>query len=164
MTICWWRPGETPVLDDEALEDRENCEFYRPINTQSWISPESSLTYAASHVIPRNRPRVTVVARVAYARGDRLRTSNDVIEHEELGPCRSVKAVRLEEESRVKSLAEDPKYLVYADLDADGGLNYYFDPGPDVDCPEDDPTRLAEYFGATDGRQVIDVWAVPPQP
>ena len=109
--------------------------------------------------MPTSKPRVTtVISRVAYARGDRLRTSDDVTELDTLDGCRDVRAVRLEEESRLKSLSQQDKFLVYADISGDDGLNYYFDTGPDLDCPSNNSARLPDYFGRTHGRVVLDMW------
>lgn len=169
LTLCWWAADETPVFDDDKLRDRPECRFYRPIAQQAWVSAGISLGSSTSQAIPLDRPRVTVVARVAFARGDRLRTSEDSVTFAELGTCRDVNAVRLEEESRIKSLAERSKHLVYADRDGDGGLDYYFDSGPTIECSSrapsgsSDSANLAEYFGVTHGRQVSDVWLTAPK-
>lgn len=111
--------------------------------------------------IPRDHPRVTVVSRIAFARGDRLRASDEVVRRVAIGPCRDVRAARLEEGSRVQSLAEPPKHLVYSDENGDGGLNYGFDSGSRIDCPPHDPDSLEEYFGVTENRQVRDLWLTP---
>jgi hypothetical protein len=163
LTICWWGDRETAVYNDKRLLGRGNCSFYRPIGGESVVSPSSRVRNSAFYSIPIDRPHVTVISRIAFARGDRLRTSDDVITRERQGPCRDVRAVRLEEESRLKSLAQPAKYLVYADRDGDGGLNYWFDSGPDIECPGRDRAKLARYLGATDQRQVMNFWLAPPK-
>jgi hypothetical protein len=162
LDVCWWAADARPAYEDAELVRRPNCTYRRPIAQESWVPAESGLRFSHAFTIPRNRPRVTVIARTAMARGDRVRTSDDVTEHRAMGPCRQVRAVRLEEESRVKSLAQSPKYLVYADFDGDGGLNYQFDTGPDIDCPPKDSSSLEQYFGVTNTRQVRDFWLTPP--
>jgi hypothetical protein len=164
LTLCWWRPGKTPNLDDRVMLRSRNCAAYRPLLANSWISPESSVKSAHSYLIPRGRPRVTIVAKVAFARGDRLRTTDETQRRARLGSCRDVEAVRLEEESRIKSLAQQSKYLVYADRNGDRGLNYYFESGSAIGCPPHHPANLEEYFGTTEQRQVLDVWLAPPRP
>ena len=162
MDVCWWSADEEPVFDTAALEDRANCTYSRPIKAESWVSPESSARNSRAVTVPRDHPRITVIARLAMARGDRVRTSDDEEKPGPIGPCRHVRTVRLEEESRVKSLAEPPKYLVYADFNGDGGLNFDFDTGPEIDCPPKDSSGLREYFGVTHTSQVREIWLTPP--
>jgi hypothetical protein len=143
LTTCWWRPGVTPLYRDQELLKRDNCRATRPVGSTGWISPESNLTFSASYKIPIGSPRVTTVARVAFARGDRLRTGEGFTDYGQLGQCYHVHAVRLLEESRLEAMAERPKYLVYADRDGDGGVSYYFDSGPNVECPSGNPNGVS---------------------
>lgn len=163
LTVCWWTAEQQPVFEPQEVRDLPNCVASRPIAAEAWVSPDSSLENSRALAIPRDHRRVTVVSRIAFARGDRLRASDEVVQRSAIGPCRDVRAVRLEEGSRVQSLAEPPKHLVYSDEYGDGGLSYGFDTDSGIDCPPRDPDDLAEYFGVTENRQVRDVWLTPPK-
>lgn len=158
LEVCSWLANE-PIASQRRHGVDGNCSVSRPIDAESWVSAGTSLKYSESHVIPVGRPRLTVRARVAYARGDRLRTSTDVEPRERVGLCSDVRFVRLQEESRIKSLAQDEKYLVYADLNSDGGLNYYFQAGSDFSkCRRPKSKQLERYFGTTEGTLIFDTW------
>ncbi len=163
LTVCWWTADEQPVYDNAEVMNRPNCRWYRPIGDHSWLSPKTPLIGSHAFAIPAGHPHVTAIARIAYARGDRLRLDEasgaprPAVE----GNCFSTTPIHLEEESRVKSLAQRPKYLVYYRRFQDGGTGYYFARGSTSRCPQrvsGGPSRLAEYFGVTDGREVLDFW------
>lgn len=162
LTLCWWGANEEPFFDDARLRERVragDCRVVRPVSAESWVSPASNLRHSAAYAIPADRPRVTVIAMIAYARGDRLRTSGHVVNRAQLGACRDVRFVRLEEESRVKSLAQQDKYLVYGDRNSDGGLNFWFQSGSDFSsCSSGDSDQLEKYSGTTRAKQVRSMW------
>ncbi len=162
MTICWWTPVEEVSWDLEELRDRDNCRVERPLSSLAWIPPKSNVDWSRSLTVPAANPRLTVVSRIAYARGDRLRVTQDRTTHRELGECQAVEIIRLEDESKVRALTQPDRFLVFADFDRDGGINYYFDADSVDGCPPADTTRLGEYFGATDLRETGDFWLVAP--
>lgn len=102
LEVCSWLADAQPIDSQKRPGVDGHCSVSRPIGAESWVSAGTSLKYSESHVMPVGRPRLTVRARVAYARGDRLRTSTDGDSRERVGTCRDVRFVRLEEESRIK--------------------------------------------------------------
>ena len=163
MAVCWWKVGEPVNYEPKELRGRTNCLVLRPLTAGSWLAPKSELVYSNAVLTPMDAPRLTIISRVAYARGDRLRVADDSMEEARLGSCQNVEVFHLREESRVKGLAQTNKHLVYADRDGDGGVNFYFD-SQDVECPSDDGSELSEYFGTTSSRTVSEKWLTPPSP
>lgn len=161
MTVCWWKAAEPVTYESAELRGRANCQVLRPLNAGSWLAPKSELVYSNGVATPVDAPRLTIISRVAYARGDRLRVPDDPKVQARLDSCQDVEIFHLREESRVKGLAQTDKYLVYADRDGDGGVNFYFD-SDDVECPSGDGAKLSEYFGTTETRAVSEKWLVPP--
>lgn len=161
--ICWWKADEEPIYEVDALTKRSNCRTEHPINERAWIPTESDLTYQTAITTPADHPRLIVISRIAFARGDRLRTDADVDRHTSLDRCTNVDVVRIQEESRFKGLAQEDKFLVYADYDGDGGRNFFFTFGPVSECPKPDRSPLSDYYGATLGRVVVENWLTPPK-
>ena len=168
MTVCWWKAEANPTFDINTLQNLDNCRVFRTIGPGSWIPPQSSLIYKTAIATPVDSPRLIVISRIAYARGDRLRLAEDAEEARQR-ECRGRRPVRLQEESRFKGLAQEDKYLIYADFEGDGGISYYFDSHP-LDCPyranavdagDDD---LMEYFGATERTAHLEEWLSVIQP
>lgn len=159
LIVCRWEADEPVTYDIPTIRDAPNCEQYRPVRERSWIAAESELDWQAAVDVPADTPKFTVLARIAYARGDRLRTDDEEEPLGDVGRCADVVAVRLLEESRVKGVAQPEKYLVYADLDRDRGRNYFYDFGPSVDCPGEGADQLNDYFGTTEATLIFESWA-----
>ncbi|MBA2624200.1 MAG: hypothetical protein H0U89_01105 [Acidimicrobiia bacterium] len=153
MDVCWWPP--------EPAGAPTACQVFRPLAVGAWLSPKQDLEYRQAITTPIDSPLLRIESRIAFARGDRLRTSEEEKHLGRVGPCHDVTAVRLEEESRVKGLAQRDKHLLYADRRGDGRIDYYFDQGA-VDCPEGDDAGLSEYFGTTETSGVFEEWLTPP--
>lgn len=164
MTVCWWRSEAELLVGSETIppRDRENCRVLRPLGERSWISAKSSLTYQVALETRADHPLLQVSSQVAYARGDRLRISGKPLVLPAIGKCKNASAVRLDEESRFKGLAQQDKYLVYADRNGDGGRNYFFLVGSKPTCSADADTRLQNYFGVTEARLIHETWLVVP--
>jgi hypothetical protein len=161
LTVCWWTDEQQPDFDQDHLVDQTNCSASRPITAGSWVSPDSGLENARALMIPLDHPRVTVISRIAFARGDRLR-AGEVVEQAAIGRCHNVRTIRLEDGSRVQSLADSPKHLVYWDPTGRGALRFKFDSGSRINCPPRDPAHLGKYYGFTENNQVREVWLTAP--
>jgi hypothetical protein len=171
VTVCAWPNESAVVYDDQALRNRDNCQLFRPANERSWISAKSSTTWRTAVAIPVDQPVLQIVARIVYARGDRLRLTQSVDNIGDLGECVGVRAVRIREEARYKALIQPPKYLVYADRSGDGGTNYYLQFADPTYCyaqsletrhDNDQNNNLVDYYGVTETRQVLVTWLTPP--
>jgi len=164
LIACWWEPDAQASYDLAIIREAPNCRTYRPVAEQAWIAATSDLNWQVTLQAPDSAPKLAVIARIAYARGDRLRLTDTTGPVGDVGPCSNVRPVLLREESRVKGVAQQDKYLVYADLNGDGGTNYYFDAGPTIDCQESpvDDSGLQDYFGVTEGTVIHEAWAGPP--
>lgn len=165
MTVCFWGPGEEIEFGDSALLRREddNCPWFRPLFEASWISPKSELTWSTVVRSPEDKHQITLVSRIAFARGDRLRTARLPKALTTIGSC-EIHAAAVWEESRVRGVAQENKYLVYSDPDGQQdseGLNYHFRSGV-IDCTQEHEGRLDSYFGVTETRISNHRWVDPP--
>jgi len=156
LTFCWWAPDEE--VDYNAVGMRDDCTVLRPVNERAWIAAESDLDWQIALQAPVDKPKLSVRARIGYARGDRLRISSDMERLDDMEYCSNVVRYRLSEESRVKAVAQDDKYLVYADYNGDGLRHYFYDFGDELGCPGATEDRLAEYFGTTNAIIVYETW------
>ncbi len=164
LTVCWWAEGTQPVYEDDELRDVENCRHHYPLNDLSWISPHSTLSWSTTVQTPPGDHRLVVISKVRFARGDRLRVDVPAVSEGQLDDCQDVRVFALEEESRLKGLAQQDKYLLYIDDDADGRFGMYFRAGEEVTCEGVDQEGLADYFGVTDFREKVELWIEDPPP
>jgi hypothetical protein len=156
LDLCYWS-ARTRIQYPPNGSELE-CQKYRPVDRQGWISSKSTLDWQVVLDPPEGAEKVSVRARTAFARGDRLRLSSISTKMQSLGTCVDIESVPIVEESRVKALAQEDKFLVYADRNGDGGVNYFFHSGELRDCTDetenivgrDDPQDLAPYFGVTE--------------
>ena len=149
LTACWWGDEQAPKYRPEELEDLTNCQHSFPLSELSWIPPQSSLSWSTTVRTPPGDHRLVVISRVRFARGDRLRVREPEVSEGALDGCQFARVFRVEEESRLKGLAQQDKFLVYADEDGDGGFHVRFQVGGDVTCPGTE-ADLTTYFGLTE--------------
>lgn len=160
IDVCWWEADELPLYDTDELQEAPNCASWRPVNSHSWIDAGAALENSRALVVPASAPRVVVIARAAYARGDRLA----LVDGSEtaigtLDGCRDVTRWAIREEARFRGLAQQQKYVLFAEGDG-GGVSYYFTSEPDPTCP-DDSLELADYYGVTHVTVTWETWLAP---
>jgi hypothetical protein len=161
VDVCWWGADEEPVYDTELLQDAANCTSWGPITSHSWIDAGAALENSRALGVPASSPRVVVIARAAYARGDRLalvRRSEQKIGT--LGSCTDVRRWTIREEARFRGLAQQQKYVLFGDDGEGGGVDYYVTSEPDPTCP-DDSLELADYYGVTHVSVTWETWLAP---
>jgi hypothetical protein len=164
MTICWWSDDEQPIYDVDELWGRSNCEEQYPLNDLSWIPPESTLSWSTTVNTPPGDHRLVAISRVRFARGDRLRVEKPASSSGRLGDCEKVRVFAIEDESRLKGLAQQDKHLLYADDDGDGRFVMQFQVGDEPTCPAENDTQLEEYFGVTDFTERLETRIEDPAP
>ncbi len=144
-----------------------------PIGERSWLSPESTLHWETTLTVPDATERVSVRARIAFTRGDRLRISPasenegesraaDPDEHpcpSEPEACATAEAYTISPTSSLDALTHESGYLLYTDRDGDGGRNYFFGRG-DVTCPPAESDNEVQFYGATDQTIFTERWLV----
>jgi hypothetical protein len=155
LYVCT-QPTGTMILGGTNLGPSESCDnpIVQPIPRLTWMPADSTISFRLAIESPKSTPVVRVVARIAYARGDRLQPvePGQYQRIEQIDKCQRVLAVELREASRYERLAQRSKTLVYYSL-ADGRSNYYLaneeSPGK---CPGNTESILSRYYGVTEGR------------
>ena len=163
LKFCWWKPGEKIEYSPDVLRNRSNCIDWDPVAWRSWLDAKAPLTVSHEIVVPRSSPHVVVVARVQYARGDRLRDSGRSVTHPALAGCSGEDAYTLEEESRYKALAQPDKWLIYARPGHDRGVHIYVQSGREKSCSAG-PSRLYEHYGVSTTSVTRETWLAAKAP
>ena len=158
LIACWWKSGEKMVWAIPKMRERSNCRQFIPIQRSNWIAGNSTYTWQTTMSIPADAAQIVVLSRISIARGDRLRVSRDVSTG---GPkmkgCGPDDQVDIVDESRLKSLAQEDKYVVY-DQTVRSSDGFYLASDPVSDCLGDDPYRLAEYYGVSTHQTLYQTW------
>lgn len=161
LIACWWKPNEPVVWEIPKLRERKkNCRQFAPIAPSNWIAGNSTYTWQATMWVPADSAQIVVLSRISIARGDRLRVSRD---ESTGGPrkqgCKVGDQADLVDESRVKSLAQQNKYLVY-DQTVNSRDGFYFAADSSSGCSGEDPNHLAEYYGVSTHQALLQTWVV----
>jgi hypothetical protein len=168
VDICRWSPDEPLIYEpNELLAMPQRCTRWRTFAPRSWVDANASLTGSKTLKVPISSPRLEIIARVAYARGDRLQIASESETAEELpdsegpgGKCANASFYRVEPDSRARGLAQQEKYLGYADRRGEGGQAYFLVGGRPNRCRDSDPA-LIDYYGVTELSVVTETWLVP---
>lgn len=161
VDVCWWAPDDQPVYDTDQLSGAPNCTSWRPVTSHSWIDAGAALENSRALVIPASAPRVVVVARAAYARGDRLVLVDGSEESlSSLDRCQDVTRWTIREEARFRGLAQQQKYVLFGDDGEGAGVDVFFTSEPVPSCP-DDSLELADHYGVTHVTVTWETWLTP---
>ncbi|MDM7831627.1 hypothetical protein [Cellulomonas edaphi] len=164
--VCWWAPGELVEYDPTTLRDEhpDRCTTWRPLEKLSWVDGDADLSDVRVVDIPADHPHVVLQVRTAYARGDRFTVDPEPTHLDALDACRDVELYRIREESRFRSVAQQDKFLMYADDDGDGGLNFHLTSAGEMSCPTTQ-LGLQDYYAITTSRVITETWlTAPPTP
>ena len=133
---------------------------FKSENTKVRFSPHSKLSYQQTLSTPTSTPHIAIYSRIAFARGDRLRVG-PIRPGEDQGDCTNVEVASVQEESRLKGLAQSDKRLVFATRPT-GGITYHFDAGANTSCQRRSDASLDRYFGTTETDANFEDWLVAP--
>jgi hypothetical protein len=162
LVACRW-VDEVDRSASSIMDERgnTNCKkLERPLG-RGWIDAGAQLEFSDTVPASEDRPLLGLRFSVAYARGDRLRTIQETsrdASSRERGRCSNVTVVRLQERSRLRSLALEPKFLMDADTNSDGGLNYFVAAQRDLKCPVTHDRELKDYYSLTELKVFSTDW------
>ena len=172
VDVCHW--GSTAVdityVPDE-MRDLNQCTRWTAFKQMSWLDADISLKGSKVFRVPRTRPHLVVVARIAYARGDRLQIVSEPFKEMDTAPddealdgtCEHADFYRIEDDSRGRDLAQADKYLGYADRQGHGRWTYFIISGDPVEC-RDSERDLREFYGVTELSIIAEKWVVDTDP
>jgi hypothetical protein len=165
-SYCWVEDQGTVGEDLVAMGHQPNCGWTRPVAQASWLDAGTALSDSLALVAPADKTHLIVGVHIAYARGDRLQTEpvlHGPIPVPDNKPCVHASYLPIMAESRVKSMAHGQTYLMYADRNNDGGLNYWI--ASDTTCqPEGETAGREEYanhYAITETTAWFETWAQP---
>jgi hypothetical protein len=116
VIVCF-RPSTNQLLtyDTSTLYGDGGCRTSNIVDRLSQVDAKTSVTYHQSVIAPRDLPRVQLVARVWYARADRMRVDESSKTGPELkvGCLGEVMTYRIRDDARFKGVAQRERILVY---------------------------------------------------
>jgi hypothetical protein len=165
-SYCWVENQGAVGEDLVAMGQQPNCGWTRPVDQASWIDAGAVLSDSLALVAPAGKSHLIVGVRLAYARGDRLQTepiADGPRPVPDNGKCVDGSYWPVLAESRVKSMAHGPTYLMYADRNNDGGVNYWI--ATDTICQQDGDSPGREdyisHYAVTETTGWFETWAQP---
>jgi len=149
LIACQW--ASEAERGELSREDR--CTPLPQPVRRGWIDGKSELDFSDSVVLDPRTPLLELRFRIAFARGDRLREVTDSerdADPEESGSCSNGKVVELQATSRLRALALEPSFLMFADADGDGDLNYFIAAKSDLRCPVRGDQAREDYYSVAE--------------
>lgn len=171
VDVCFWAQDEEVEYQPDVLRGlKHRCTRWNAFAPLSWLDGDTTLTGSLTLRMPRASPRLVLVSRLAYARGDRLQVVSDATKAQSLPDmdaqkpreCTHAEFYRVKADSRGRALAQADSYLGYADRKGVGGTTYFLITGKPNRCQDSDQ-RLIDYYGVTETRVITENWLVPDQ-
>lgn len=158
VVACWWKENQKVVWALPELRDRDNCRTFSPIGDRNWIAGNSTYNWQTTLNVPADSAQLVVLSRMSIARGDRLRVAGEHTGFQKpSGDCRIEGEYLIMDESRLKALAQEDKFIAYEEA-VHSKNGFYLASDPVSGCHGADPDRLAQYYGVSSHQTLFQTW------